>query len=163
MLMSTLARMKKMRGEDGASVVELACVLAFLGPLLLLGTVELSLYVYASMELADATHAAASYAAQYYYQNSNSLLPAQASVTTAATADSPELQGMLKSGTTFTATMATGCGTASPTAGNTVPTCTTGNLPYVQVTGSATVRPVVSSLTLTSISMTSQARINLVK
>jgi Flp pilus assembly protein TadG len=162
-LRSKLARMKKMRREDGASIVELAFIMAILGPLLLLGTTELSIYVYASVELTDATHAAASFASQYYFENSNSTLPTQTQVTAAATNDAPELVSMLKSGSSFTATMATGCGTGNPTTGNTVPTCTGGALPYIQVTGQATVSPVANFLSRHSITMTSQARINLVK
>jgi Flp pilus assembly protein TadG len=163
MLASMRARMKRMRREDGTSVVELALIMGILGPLLLLGTTELSIYVYSSVELVDATHAAASYAAQYYFQNSNSALPAQSDVTTAATNDASELVSMLKSGTSFTATMATGCGTGDATAGNTVPTCTGGAVPYVQVTGTATVDPIASYFASPTITMTSRSRINLVK
>ncbi|HEY3706580.1 MAG TPA: TadE family protein [Terracidiphilus sp.] len=149
--------------EQGGSVVELALVMGILGPVLLVGTTELSLYVYASVELTDATHAAASFASQYYFENSNSILPTQTQVTAAATNDAPELVSLLKSGSTFTATMATGCGTGAATNGNTLPTCATGTLPYVQVTGSANVAPIVSFLSGTSIAMTSRARVNLVK
>jgi Flp pilus assembly protein TadG len=158
-----LHRVRKARHEDGSSLVELALLMGILGPLLLLGTTELSLYVYASVELADATHAAASFASQFYFENSNSVLPTQAQVTAAATNDAPELVSMLKTGSTFTATMATGCGTGAATTGNTLPACSSGVLPYVQVTGSATVVPIVSFLPRTSVAMTSQARVNLVK
>jgi Flp pilus assembly protein TadG len=161
MFTSMWIRMKKMRRQDGASIVELAFVLGILGPLLLLGTTELSIYVYAGTELADATHAAASFAAQYYFQNSNSTLPTQAQVTAAATNDAPELVAM--SGTSLTATMVTGCGTSDPGTNSTVPTCTGGALPYVQITGSATVVPLVSYFRSPSIAMTSRARVTLVK
>jgi Flp pilus assembly protein TadG len=163
MLTKMLVRMKRLGREDGASLVELAVVMGVLGPLLLIGTMELSVYIYASLELVDATHAAASYAAQYYYENSNSTLPLQAAVTAAATGAAPELVVMLKPGTTFTATVATGCGTGDATNGTNVPTCSSGALPYVQVTGKATVAPVVSFLKATSLTMTSRERINLVK
>jgi Flp pilus assembly protein TadG len=143
--------------------MEFALLLAFMGPLLLLGTAELSIYIYASVELTDATNAAAAYAAQYYYENSNSSLPSQTAVTAAATNDAPELVGLVKSGTSFTATMATGCGTGAATTGNSIPTCTGGALPYVQVTGQATVSPIVKFFKQNSISMTSQSRMNLVK
>ena len=153
-------RMKWMRREDGSSVVELAVVLGILGPVLLLGTAEMGVLVYASIELNDATQAAAAFAAQYYI--SNTALPTQAQVTTAATNDAPELVGMLESGTSFTATMATGCGTGSATAGSTVPTCTSGTLPYVQVTGTAKVVPIISFFSSASVTINSQAQINLV-
>jgi Flp pilus assembly protein TadG len=164
MLTGMLAQLRKMRRRrDGTSTVELAFVMAFFGPTLLLGTTELSIYVYASVELVDATHAAASYAAQYYYESSNSVLPGNSQVTNAATIDSPDLTTWLKPGTTFSATVATGCGTAAPTNGSTVPTCTTGNLPYVQVTSTATISPIVKFFSSPAITMTSQARVNLVK
>jgi Flp pilus assembly protein TadG len=152
---------KKVRGEDGASLIELALLVGILGPVLLLGTAEVSMLLYASIELTDATHAAASYAARYYSLNSKTL-PTQSQVTTAATNDAPELQNMLASGSTFTATIATGCGTGGATTGNTVPSCTSGTLPYVKVTGSATIVPAFKYLNLSSIAMTSQAQINLV-
>jgi Flp pilus assembly protein TadG len=155
--------MKKIRCENGGSLVEFALIMAFLGPTLIIGTTELSIYIYASVQLTDATHAAASYAAQYYYENSNSSLPSQTAVTAAATNDAPELVTMLKSGTSFTATMATGCGTGASTDGNSIPTCTGSARPYVQVTGSATISPVVKFFSATSIAMTSRARVNLVK
>ncbi len=154
-------RMKKMRREEGTSMVELALVLGILGPLLLLGTAELSVLVYASIELTDATHAAAAYAAQYYIANSGSGLPTQTQVTAAATNDAPELLGMLKSGTSFNATMATGCGTGSATTGNSVPSCGS-NLPYVQVTSTVTVVPLFQYLKISSLTMTSKAQVNLV-
>jgi hypothetical protein len=68
----------------------------------------------------------------------------------------------LESGTSFTATMATGCGTGAAAAGSTVPSCTSGTLPYVQVTGTATVVPLIRFFSTTSLTMTSQAKINLV-
>ena len=104
MLSRLAVRMRRARHEDGGSVMEFALLLAFMGPLLLLGTAELSIYIYASVELTDATNAAAAYAAQYYYENSNSSLPSQTAVTAAATNDAPELVGLVKSGTSFTAT-----------------------------------------------------------
>ena len=163
MLRKLAARTRRARGEDGGSIMEFALLMAFLGPLLLLGTTELSIYIYASVELADATNAAAAYAAQYYYENSNSTLPSQAAVTAAATNDAPELVSLVKSGTSFTATIATGCGTGAATTGTSIPTCTGGALPYVQVTGQATVSPIVKLLSLSSIKMTSQSRMNQVK
>lgn len=159
---SMLSWMKKARREDGASILELALVLGILGPLLVLGTLEISVFAYASIELVDATHAAAAYAAQYYILNSDTELPTQAQVTAAATNDAPELVGMLKSGTSFTATMATGCGTGTATTGDTIPTCSGGTLPYVQVTGTATVVPIAQYLGMTSLTMTSKTKIDLV-
>lgn len=162
MFKGMLTRMKKIRREEGGSLVELALVVSILGPLLLLGTAEISILVYSSIELADATHAAADYAAQYYIGSNDTALPTQAQVTTSATNDAPELTRMLKSGTSFTAAMATGCGTGTATSGNTVPSCSTGTLPYVQVTGTATVVPIFQYLSISSVTMTSHATVYLV-
>ncbi|HEY2860613.1 MAG TPA: TadE/TadG family type IV pilus assembly protein [Terracidiphilus sp.] len=157
-----LTRIKSIGRTDGASMVELALVVGFFGPLLLLGTAELSILVYDSIELADAAHAGADYASQYYIANSNTALPAQSQVTTAVTNDAPELVGMLKSGTSLTATISTGCGTGSASAGNTVPTCNSGTLPYVKVTATATVVPIFQGFRLSSVTMTSNATVSLV-
>lgn len=157
-----LARTKKPQLEEGASLIELALLLGILGPVLLLGTAEVSAFVFASMELSDATHAAASYSAQYYMSQSTPALPTQAEVTAAATNDAPELVKMLSSGTSLSVSMATGCGTGSATAGNTIPSCSSGTLPYVQITATATVTPIVKFLNFTSFPMTSQATVNLV-
>jgi Flp pilus assembly protein TadG len=134
-----------MCGNRGSSLVELAVIMTFLFPPMLLGTVEFGGLVYGSIEVSNAAHAGAAYAAQSYMASSETpaVLPTQAEVTAAAINDSPELQNMLQSGSTFTATMATGCGAGAATAGNTVPVCVGTALPYVQVTASATVVPLV--------------------
>ena len=156
------SRWKRLRTEGGASLVELALVLGIAGPVLVLGTLEIAVFVYSSIELTDATHAAADYAAQYYIQSSSTSLPTQDEVTTAAKNDAPELLNMLKSGTSLTATIATGCGTGTAVSGNTIPTCTSGNLPFVQVTGTATVSPIATYFSISPITMTSKAKIDLV-
>ncbi|HEX4286764.1 MAG TPA: hypothetical protein VHZ28_16850, partial [Terracidiphilus sp.] len=82
---------------------------------------------------------------------------------TAAQNDAPELTPMLKSSTTLTVSMATGCNGGAATAGNTIPTCGTGVLPYVQVTAQATVVPITKFVGLpNSMTLTSTATINLV-
>jgi Flp pilus assembly protein TadG len=161
-LKGMLARTKKPRYEEGASLVELAILMGVFGPVLLLGTFEVSALVFASVELSDATHAAASYAAQYYMSQSSPALPTQAQVTAAATNDAPELLNMLPSGGSLSVSMATGCGTGSASAGNAVPSCSSGTLPYVQITTTATVAPIVKFLNIASFPMTSQATVNLV-
>jgi Flp pilus assembly protein TadG len=154
---------KERCNEDGSSLVETALVLAILAPLLLLGTFEMGGLIYASIELSDSAHAAAAYAAQYYISDSGSALPTQSQVSAAAENDAPELLAMLSSESLMTTTMATGCGTGAATAGSTVPSCSSGTLPYVQVTVEATVSPLVRFLSfLQSPTMASQARINLV-
>jgi Flp pilus assembly protein TadG len=158
-----LTKRKPGRGESGASLVETAMVIAVFAPLLMLGTFEISALVYASIEVSDAARAAASYAAEYYIANSGSSLPSQSQVTAAAQNDAPELLEMLKSGTQFTATMATGCGTGTATTGNTVPSCASGTMPYVQVSTQATVSPLVQYFGfLNSPTVSGQAKIDLV-
>jgi len=154
-----LSRMMKLRREDGASLVELALVVSILGSLLLVGTAEVGAFIFASIELADATHAAAAYAAEYYITNAS--LPTQTEVASAASNDSAELTKLLSSGSSLTATLATGCGTGDASAGNAVPTCVSG-LPYVQVTCKAKIASIFNYLNIGPISMTSVAKVNLV-
>jgi Flp pilus assembly protein TadG len=157
------ANLKRMRGEDGVSLVEAALFLAIFAPLMLLGTVEISGLVYASIEVSNAAHAGAAYAARVYIANSNTALPTQAQVTAAARNDAPELVNMLPSGTQLSVAMATGCGTETASTGNTVPSCGSGTLPYVQVTTQATVAPLFQFFQFIQVpTMTSQAKINLV-
>jgi hypothetical protein len=130
---------------------------------MLLGTTGAAALIYSSIEISDAAHAGAAFAAQYYISNSNTALPSTSQVTTAAQNDAPELTPMLKSGTTLTVSMATGCNGGAATAGNTIPTCGTGVLPYVQVTAQATVVPITKFVGLpNSMTLTSTATINLV-
>lgn len=148
--------------EGGGALIELAFVMAFLLPAMVFGVLEFGGLAYDYIEVCDAANAGAAYAAQYYIGHS-SALPATTAVTTAATNDSPELQTALKSGTTFTAAMYTGCGTGAATAGNTVPTCTSPAQPYVQVKVTATVVPLLTfPLFSSSYTMTDTATMNLV-
>jgi Flp pilus assembly protein TadG len=158
-----LAKLKELRKQDAASLVEAALVLAFFGPLLLLGTFEMGGLIYASIEVSDAAHAAATYAVPYYLANSGAALPSQAEVTSAAKNDAPELLNMLKSGTDLTATIATGCGTGNASTGNSLPNCAAGTMPYVQVTASATVSPMVQFFSFfESPTLAARAKIDLV-
>jgi Flp pilus assembly protein TadG len=150
------------RYESGGSLVELAIVLVIFFPLIIVGLLEFGGLVYDYVEVCNASHAGAAYAAQYYVTKSS--LPS--SVTTQVTNDSPELQSTLKPSTTLSVVEATGCSGGSATTGNTVPTCTAPSLPYVQVTVTATVVP-PGSLTLpgfpSSFTLTSKAQMTLVQ
>ena len=158
-----MARWKLVCSESGASFIEVSFILGILAPLMLLGTTGATALVYADIEVSNAAHAGAAYAAQYYIANSNTALPSTSQVTTAVQNDAPELTGMLKSGTSFTVSMATGCNGGSATSGNTVPICGSGVLPYVQVTAQATVVPLTAFAGLPkSITMSGKATINLV-
>ena len=157
-----LARCKDLASESGASFVEVALVLGILGPLMLLGTAGAAVLIYSSIEVSDATHAGAAFAAEYY-KNNSSTLPTASQVTTAAQNDAPEITTMLKSGTSLSVSMATGCNGGAATAGNTVPSCGAGVLPYVQVTTQAQVMPLTTFVGLpNSITMGTTATINLV-
>ncbi|HEX3891896.1 MAG TPA: hypothetical protein VHW46_04925 [Terracidiphilus sp.] len=152
-----------LRDESGASFIEVGIILGILGPLMLLGTAGAAGLIYAAIEVSDSAHAGAAYAAQYYISSSDTALPTSTQVSTAAQNDASELTAMLKSGTNLTVTMATGCNGGAATAGNTVPVCSTGVLPYVQVTTQATVVPLTAFAGLPkSISMSNTATINLV-
>jgi hypothetical protein len=154
---------KALLGESGASLVEVSLVIGILAPALLLGTAGAAGFVYASIEVSNAAHAGAAFAAQYYIGSSDTALPTSAQVTAAVQNDAPELNAVLKSGTTLTVTMATGCNGGAANAGNTIPTCSTGVLPYVQVTAQATIVPFTAYIGLpNSLAMSSQATINLV-
>ena len=58
------ARLGKLHGERGSSLIEVALVSALLGVPLLLGTAEIGLLVYDSIEISNAAHAGALYGMQ---------------------------------------------------------------------------------------------------
>lgn len=103
------------------------------------GTCEVASLAYASIEISNAAHAGAAFAAQNY--NAKTVLPTAAQVTAAAQSDVPDAAAYLKPGTSLTAIMATGCTGGAATVGNTLPTNCAGAQPYVQVTVTATVVP----------------------
>jgi Flp pilus assembly protein TadG len=139
------------RVGDGAALVETALILSLLGPPLLLGTVEIGGALNASIEMTNAANAGAAFAAQYYIKNSSSALPTTAQVTTAVQNEAPELLNQLAPGTSLTVNVATGCGTGTGTAGNSVPSCSAGVQPFVQVTTQATLSPLIRFPGLTSL------------
>lgn len=151
------------RDESGASLVEVALIFGLFAPVMVLGTVEVGGLVYDAIEVANAAHAGAAYAAQFYIGSSGLSLPAQTLVTTAAQNDEPEVTAFLASGTSLTVTMATGCNGGTATVGNAVPSCSGTTLPYVQVSTKATVVPLVRFYGLPStLNIASQATMNLV-
>jgi hypothetical protein len=157
------AGLRPLRRESGASLVEVALVIGILAPAMLFGTAGAAGLVYASIEVSDAAHAGAAYAAEYYIANSNTALPTSTQVASAVQNDAPELTAVLMPGTSLTVTMATGCNGGSATTGNSIPSCGTGVLPYVQVTTQATVVPFTAFAGLpSSLTMSSRATINLV-
>jgi len=129
--------------ENGSSLVETALILSILGPPLLLGTVQIGGVLNSSIEISNAAHAGAAYAAQYYIQHTSSSLPPQTNVVTAVQNEAPELMRMLAPSTNLTVNMSTGCGTGVATAGNSLPSCSPGVQPFVQVTTEASVSPII--------------------
>jgi Flp pilus assembly protein TadG len=125
-----------LRGERGASLVELAFLLP-LFLLLLLGAVDFGRAIYLSMEIAGAAHAAAMYGSQYPTDTAGMKIAAQD--------DAPNVPNLSVATPTY------GCECATDTNGSTYsascstqPTCTGNNVVYrvnVKVTG--TYRPLV--------------------
>lgn len=149
--------------QSGASLVETALILAFLGPPLILGTTAIGGTINASIELTNATHAGAAYAAEYYILHSSTTLPTQAQIASAVQNEAPELLNQLAPSTSLTVTTATGCGTGMASIGNSVPSCSAGVMPFVQVTTQAAVSPLIWFPGLpSSLNVGGQATVNLV-
>jgi len=125
------------KSERGASLVEIALLLPFLG-LLLLGVIDFGRAFYLSIEVQNAAEAAALYGAQNITDTTG--------IENAAVNDAANVPGMSTSSVTVT----TGCecsnGTSSqsPCPG-TPPTCPANVVNFVQVTTSATYKPWFSS------------------
>jgi Flp pilus assembly protein TadG len=137
-----VARFRVVRGDGGGALVETALILMFLAPVMIIGTIEFASLAYAEIEIANAAHTGAAYALEYYQNPATcdfSTLPTDAIVTNAAQQEVTDITGMMSG--SLTAAMATGCNGGAATTGNTVPSCTTGTLPYLQVTATATVSP----------------------
>lgn len=167
---------KAIWGEEGASMVEAAFVGALIFTPAFIGIIEGGSLVYASIEIADAAHDGAAYAAQYYNSPLHTgTLPSSTSVQTVATAAAPDLNNGLLSNTTPVVTMVCGCPQsptvegAVPTAGQclspypTSATCTVPYYPIVQVTFQTTVTPIISFAGFGGMTMSSTASLPLVK
>jgi Flp pilus assembly protein TadG len=59
-----LLRLSGLRCESGSSMVEMAVILAFLGLPMILGTAQMGLLIYDSIEISNAAHAGAEYGMQ---------------------------------------------------------------------------------------------------
>jgi Flp pilus assembly protein TadG len=131
------------RGELGSSMVELALVVSLLGTPLLLGTGEMGLVVYDSIEVSNAASAGA-----YYAMQSSTFAGNTTGISTAAKAEAADVSNSLSvTSSTYYACSAAIAGTqytgtnaqADATSG-----CTgTGNHPleFVKVTVSDTITP----------------------
>lgn len=136
-------RLRRLGGESGNAMIELAVVASFLGVPMFLGTAETGLLVYDSIEVSNAANAGASYAMQsltYAANTTGITAAARADATdfgTALTASSSTYYvcSLSEGGTQYTGTNAQANATAACTG--------TSNhaLEFVQVSTSATVTP----------------------
>lgn len=141
-----LACCSRLRDEGGNALIELALLLSFLGVPMLLGTIELGVVVYSTIEVSDAASAGALFGMQNSGYAANT-----AGIVSVAQADAPEY-GTNLNVTPFTyyaCTTAVG-GTQYPTTSYTQAQATTacsgsGNeaLEFLQVTTRATVTPAI--------------------
>jgi Flp pilus assembly protein TadG len=140
---SLRARWRGLRGDSGGALLELALVAGLLGVPLLLGTAEMGILAYDSIEITDAANAGALYGMQ-----SSTFAANTSGITTAAQADATNFgTGLSVTPTTYyvCATAVTGTqytGTNGQT--NATAACTgAGNhvLQFVQVGTSASVTP----------------------
>ena len=160
-LSRAMAVCQSMRGESGSAVVEMALVCAFLAPPLILGTGEMGILVYDSIEVSNAANFAATYGAQsltYAASTSGMTTAAQTEATDFGTALSVTPTTYYACSSALAGTEYTGANAQS----NANAGCTgTGNhaLEFVKVTTSATVVPAVhcpglpGSLTITGSSV----------
>ena len=132
-----------LRGELGSSMVELAMVVSLLGTPLLLGTAEMGLVVYDSIEVSNAASAGA-----YYGMQSSTFAGNTSGISTAAKAEAADLSNSLTvSSSTYYACSANIAGTqytGTNAQASATSACTgTGNHPleFVTVTASNTVTP----------------------
>jgi Flp pilus assembly protein TadG len=132
-----------LRGESGGAVLELAMICAFFVPPLLLGTGEMGILVYDSIEISNAAGVAAAYGMQSLTYAANT-----SGMTTAAQMDAADFGAALSVTPTSYYACSSALGgtqyTGSSAQSNATAGCTgTGNhaLEFVQVKTSATVTP----------------------
>jgi Flp pilus assembly protein TadG len=115
--------------EHGASLVEFALMLPFLG-LLLIGAIDFGRAYYLNVEVSNAAHTGALYGTQNHTDTTG--------MQNAATGDAVDVSGM-----TATATYGCECSDGSNAVAlcSSPPTCTVNVVNYVQVTTSATYTP----------------------
>jgi Flp pilus assembly protein TadG len=140
------SRCRELRDERGSSLVELALIVAFFATPLLLGTADVGILVYYSIEVTNAAAAGATYAMQ-----SSTYSADTTGITSAARAEAADLSGTTLSvtpsvfyvcSTAVTGTRYTGTSAQS----NATSACIGGTnhaLQFVQVTTSASVSPLV--------------------
>ncbi len=138
------ARCRRLGGESGNAMLELALVFSLLGIPLLLGTVEMGYVVYYSVEIANAANAGALYGMQNATDAASS-----SGITTAAQAEAPDFGSKLTvtPSTYYACSHAAGgtqYSTASYSLAQAAAKCSgTGNhaVEFIQVAASATATP----------------------
>jgi len=135
----------RLRGDSGNAMIELALVMAFLGIPLLLGTSEMAILVYDSIEISNAARAASAYGMQSLTFASNT-----SGMTTAAQTEASDFGAALSVTPTAYYACSSAVGgtqyTGSNAQSNANAACTgSGNhaLEFVQVTTSAAVTPAI--------------------
>jgi Flp pilus assembly protein TadG len=155
---------RKLRGNGGGSLVELALILGTFFPLLIFGTIEIGGLVYDSIEATEAAHAGAVFVAQSYRSGwtSKNPYPGDAAVANAAEEAAPNIPIADFSGTPTGSTtsngVVVGCTCGAPTfpltggTCSTLPSCSSTDILYVTVQTQAQVSPLIqwSALGLTS-------------
>ena len=141
-VVAAVARLREFRSERGDAAVELALVMALMGPVLLLGTTDLATVAYCSIEVTSAAHAGAMYG-----MRSGTYASSTSGMTTAAQAEAADFgTNLTVTPTTFYACSAAINGTTYTTQSAANTGCTgSGNhaLQFVQVLTSGTVTPMV--------------------
>jgi Flp pilus assembly protein TadG len=149
-LSRTLARCKGLRNDRGQALSELAIIFAFLGLPILLGTAQMGILVYDSIEVTNAANAGATYG-----MSTEAHAGSSSAITTAARSEAPDFPG---TALTVTPTYYWAC--SSTIAGpypiteytgtngltNAQAVCPSGvnhPVPFIQVRTSATVTPLV--------------------
>jgi Flp pilus assembly protein TadG len=132
-----------LRDDSGSALIELAFIVALLGLPLVLGTTEMGVLVYDSIEISNAAYVGASFAMQSVTNAENT-----SGITSAAQADAPEFGTSLTVTPTTYYVCATALGgtqyTGTNAQANATSACTgSGNsaVEMVQVTTSALVKP----------------------
>lgn len=139
-LVELVSLRKTAHGESGSSMVELALIVSLLGIPLLVGTADIGILVYDSIEINSAAEAGTAYGMQ-----SSTFAANTSGITTAAQADATDFGTLL----TVTPTVFYACSTAitgtqytTQSAANSACTGSTNHaLEFIQVTTSASVTP----------------------
>ena len=132
---------KRMRGDAGQSLVELALIVPVFA-VLILGAVELGQLVYAAIEVSEAARAGVAFGAQSAAASAQT-----AAIEQAAINDAADVTGLTATATTFcSCSNATSAPVIQVPCGTAIATCGAANasvVNYVQVNTTATITPLI--------------------